>query len=132
MRITKRTYIILDWLGIGIFLFLIVFNWGSRREITEAPFFVGRYQGVAVFEDQDQNIQCDTASIDVIKIGPKTSFVFSGSIPTISKVVFEENKSKFLINLNAIDTNYIRLDTRKLEILFHEGSKSWTVYADRN
>lgn len=132
MNVKKRTYIILDWLGIGIFLFLIVFKGEGRREITATRFFVGRYQGVATFEDQHQNIQCDTAFIDVIKIGPKTSFVFSGTIPTISKVVFEENSRQDLINQNALDTNYIRLDTKKLEILFTEGTKSWTVYAGRN
>lgn len=132
MNAKKRIYIILYRLGMGIFLLLLVFNGEPRREITAARFFVGRYQGVAVFEDQNINIQCDTAVIDVIKIGPKTSFVFSDSIPAISKVVFEENKAKDLINQNALDTNYIRLDTKKLQILFTEGTKSWTVYADRN
>lgn len=132
MNIKKRIYIILDWLGIGIFLLLLVFKGGARREITAARFFVGRYQGVVVFEDQHQNIQCDTTFIEVIKIGPKTSFVFSGAIPTISKVIFEENRAKNLLNQNALDTNYIRMDTKKLEILFTEGTKRWTVYAGRN
>ena len=132
MRLNKRTYIILDWMGIGFFFLFIVFNWAVKRELTTTNFFIGNYLGTVVFEEEDQSVQCESTKIHVIKIGDKTSFVFSSPIPTISKVVFKQTKYRDLINLEASETNYIRLDTHKLEILFTDGRKSWIVYADRN
>lgn len=118
--------------GNRFFFLLIALNWGAKREITTANFFVGNYRGVVAFEDQNQIFQCDTTRIDVIKIGLKTSFVFAAPIPAISNIVFEQHQPKNLINQNSLEMNYIRLDTNKLEILFTDGTKSWTVYADRN
>lgn len=131
MYLKKRIYIVLDWLGISFFLLWIIFNWAVQRELTTTDFFIGSYLGIAVFEEEEHSVQYDATTIRVTKIGDKMSFSFSDSIPTIYKVQVKQHTQRDLINLNACETNYIRLDTRKLEILFNDGTKSWFVYADR-
>lgn len=121
-----------EWLGIGFSFLLLVFNWGQKQDLMTTEFFVGKYQGVVVFEENDLVVQCDKSTIHIVKIGNKTNFVFSANIPTISTVLYKNNNTKDLVNRNPQETNYIKINANKLEILFSDGTKSWVVYADRD
>lgn len=121
-----------EWLGIGFSFLFLVFNWGQKQDLMTTDFFVGKYHGVVVFEENDLVVQSDKSVIHIVKIGDKTNFVFAANIPTISTILYKNNKTKDLINLNPQETNYIKINASKLEILFADGNKSWTVYADRD
>ncbi|MGG5507146.1 MULTISPECIES: hypothetical protein [unclassified Myroides] len=131
MCLKKRISILFNWVCIGCFLLWMVFSCLVQPEPATTEFFIGNYLGIAVFEEEAYTVQRDTTTIRAIKIGDKMSFIFSDSIPTIAKVVVKKNKEGDLINLHANETNYIRLHSRKLEILFTDGNRSWFVYADR-
>ncbi|MDM1044405.1 hypothetical protein HX004_10910 [Myroides sp. 1354] len=117
------------FLGMGIGLLLLLCTGTMKRDIAKTDFFVGKYCGVVLFEQDDVTIQCHKSCIRVVKIGNKVSFYFRHNIPTLAEIELVQEDGGPMINRDAIETNFIRLNHAKLEVLFTIGAKSYTVYA---
>ncbi|WP_353158652.1 hypothetical protein [Myroides odoratus] len=118
-------------LGLSIVLLVILATKSMKREVTKADFFIGKYCGVVLFEQDNTLIQCPEGWVKVVKIGNKASFFFSHDIPTLSEITMKQVDGTAMITIDAEETNYIRLDRHKLEILFVSEGKNYTVYAMR-
>lgn len=118
-------------LGLCIVFLVILSVKYMKREITKTNFFVGQYSGIVLFENEDTVIQCHKGHIRVVKIGNRASFFFSHDIPTLAEITFKKVDGAAMMSIDAEETNYIRLDRYKLEILFSIETKNYTVYAMR-
>ncbi|WHT39432.1 hypothetical protein QNH98_01620 [Myroides sp. mNGS23_01] len=61
-------------LGLSIVLLVILATKSMKREVTKADFFIGKYCGVVLFEQDDTLIQYPEGWVKVVKIGNKASF----------------------------------------------------------
>lgn len=118
-------------LGLSILALVILGVKSMKREVAKADFFVGKYSGVVLFENEDAVIQCHKGFIRVVKIGNKASFFFAHNIPTLADITLTQVDGAAMMTIDAEETNYIRLDRHKLEILFSVETKNYTVYAMR-
>jgi len=115
---------------LGLFLIVVTIYW-TKKDVTTENFFLGQYDGVVFFEDKESMTHFEDSSVNVVKIGNSTSFVFSDDIPTISSIAFKRTEQDDIINMEATETNYIRLNNKKLEILFTQDNRTWVIYATR-
>lgn len=96
--------------------------------------FVGTYKGAVSYTSDDGDEEShDDGKVTVLKVGKKNyNFHFSGDIPSLTGIKFEEDDDHVLFNLDLEEgVTYVRIDESTLKIFYIKDGQTWTADAER-
>lgn len=124
---------LLKLLAVTVFALFVFTACNDDDDPANNDFFAGTYKGKITYVDGSNTLTADNGSVFVTKIasGTKYNFTFSDKIPDLNGIEFEKKGDNTLVSIGASEASYIRIDDKKLTILYTKDGKTWTANASR-
>lgn len=124
---------LLKLLAVTVFALFVFTACNDDDDPANNDFFAGTYKGKITYVDGSNTLTADNGSVFVTKIasGTKYNFAFSDKIPDLNGIEFEKKGDNTLVSIGASEASYIRIDDKKLTILYTKDGKTWTANASR-
>lgn len=110
---------------------ILLASCSKNKGPQDSDFFIGTYKGAISYTTSSENQADENGSVTVVKGDNDYNFVFSGNIPDIKNISFEEEDDEYYISVGNSATSYIRVSKSKLVILYVEDGKTWTANCTR-
>ena len=124
---------LLKLLAVTVFALFVFTACNDDDDPANNDFFAGTYKGKITYVDGSNTLTADNGSVFVTKIasGTKYNFAFSDKIPDLNGIEFEKKGDNTLVSIGASEASYIRIDDKKLTILYTKDGKTWTANVSR-
>ena len=124
---------LLKLIAVTVFALFVFTACNDDDDPANNDFFAGTYKGKITYVDGSNTLTADNGSVFVTKIasGTKYNFAFSDKIPDLNGIEFEKKGDNTLVSIGASEASYIRIDDKKLTILYTKDGKTWTANASR-
>ncbi|WP_291068000.1 MULTISPECIES: hypothetical protein [unclassified Empedobacter] len=124
---------LLKFLAVTFFALFVFTACSDDDDPANNDFFAGTYKGKISYVDGNNTLSADNGSVFVTKIasGTKYNFAFSNKIPDLNGVEFEKKGDNMLVSIGSNENSYIRIDSKKLTILYTKDGKTWTANTTR-
>jgi len=112
-----------------IFLF---FHTCSSDEANGAEMFIGEYIGSVYYLNSELQYALEDAPVIVSKSGEYWNFEFSNEIARLDSILFDvSSDGKVMMNVNADESQMIRLTNNTLQIIYSLEGQYWTAFCTR-
>ena len=124
---------LLKFLAVTFFALFVFAACNDDDDPANNDFFAGTYKGSISYKDANNSLSTQNGSVFVTKIasGTKYNFAFSNKIPDLNGVEFEKKGDNMLVSIGSNENSYIRIDSKKLTILYTKDGKTWTANTTR-